>query len=201
MQTVTARPRCVLVASTTINWEAIDSVMEERGLEWKLGSEDGNISDQAALAELAGRGCYNSFVGPNGAKMGRRVTADYIRHLIEVGHGSVLEHATMTFQIWGNSRGFTHELVRHRVGTAFSQASTRFRDESKFGRVIVPALLRNDPESIEIMERHAKACQQAYDALLARAEVVLFDQGVDLDSTSRRKTARGAARAALPIGL
>lgn len=36
----------------------------------------------------------------------------YIGHLLEVGHGSVLEHAVFNLVITGVSRSFTHEMVR-----------------------------------------------------------------------------------------
>lgn len=39
---------------------------------------------------------------------------------------SVFEHCFLNFQITNCSRIFTHELVRHRVGTAFSQTSGRY---------------------------------------------------------------------------
>src|SRR3712207_7300673 len=41
------------------------------------------------------------------------------------GHGSVLEHASFNFLLYGISRSVTHELVRHRAGAAFSQISDR----------------------------------------------------------------------------
>ncbi len=37
-----------------------------------------------------------------------------------------MEHSTVTFALCNVSRIFTHELVRHRAGTAFSQESQRF---------------------------------------------------------------------------
>jgi thymidylate synthase (FAD) len=43
----------------------------------------------------------------------------YINHIRESRHGSILEHASYTFLFYGVSRSLTHELVRHRVGTAF----------------------------------------------------------------------------------
>ena len=55
----------------------------------------------------------------------------YIGHLLEVGHGSVLEHAVFNLLFTGVSRSLTHELVRHRAGFGFSQLSQRFVDESK----------------------------------------------------------------------
>src|SRR5262249_3114651 len=45
--------------------------------------------------------------------------ADYVGNLINQGHGSVLEHAVWDVLITGVSRSLTHELVRHRAGTAY----------------------------------------------------------------------------------
>ena len=42
----------------------------------------------------------------------------YLDHILEVGHGSVLEHAVWNFVFTGVSRSLTHELVRHRAGWA-----------------------------------------------------------------------------------
>lgn len=195
-------PRVALIAQTRVNWDVMLDMLQERGLEW---SHEGHLrcvvagSDAALLAEYAGRGCYNSFDGPSGAGMGRKTNADYMGHIIETGHGSVLEHATFTFACWGVSRGFTHETVRHRAGTAFSQASTRFRDESKMGTVVVPPLFRDDPEACEAIAQAADASMATYNALRRIGRRTLKDTG--LTRTGKIKTVRGAARAALPIGL
>ena len=53
------------------------------------------------------------------------------------GHESVLEHSCMTVEFNNVSRGFTHELVRHRLAS-FTQESTRYVDESNFYVVIPP---------------------------------------------------------------
>jgi thymidylate synthase (FAD) len=67
-----------------------------------------------------------------------------------MGHGSVFEHASIVFQVAGVSRSLTHELIRHRVGTAYSQESQRYVD-AKDIRFVVPPLLVNayDPEASE----------------------------------------------------
>lgn len=211
--------RVELIARTEIRWDKLQEVLAERGLKWRhdtgegpirggrwLGSprEGGRValvqgSNAALLAEYAGRGCYNSFDGDSGAGMGRKTNREYVEHILEVGHGSVLEHATFTFQVWGNSRGFTHELVRHRVGTAFSQASTRFRNEAEDGRFVIPPLFRGDEEAEAILAQAAANSLDAYDKLRACARRLLKD--VDIDKTAKIKTARGAARSVLPIGL
>jgi thymidylate synthase (FAD) len=64
-----------------------------------------------ALVEFAGRACYQSWSKPNPRTASN---ASYLRHIIDVGHFSVLEHATVSFYISGVSRACTHELMRHR---------------------------------------------------------------------------------------
>jgi thymidylate synthase (FAD) len=84
------------------------------------------------LIELAGRTAYQSRdkITPGSANK-------FIHMLIEKGHESVLEHSAMTVQFDNVSRGFTHELVRHRL-MAITQESTRYVDESDFNVVVPP---------------------------------------------------------------
>ena len=81
----------------------------------------------------AGRTCYKSTSTKEGSD--NRL----IHRIIEMGHHSVLEHASATFRVTGASRSFTHQLVRHRL-CAFSQQSQRYVDEKNFNFV--------EPESI-----------------------------------------------------
>src|SRR2546423_3189437 len=73
---------------------------------WSTDADGGE-----ALAEFAGRACYQSWRKPNPATV---TNAGYLKHILEVGHLSVLEHGTVTFYLSGVSRSFTHELIRHR---------------------------------------------------------------------------------------
>jgi len=45
---------------------------------------------------------------------------------MESGHGSTIEHVNFTFAISGVTRTLSHQLVRHRAGTAFDQQSQRY---------------------------------------------------------------------------
>ena len=49
-----------------------------------------------------------------------------VRKVIESGHGSTIEHVNFTFAISGATRTLSHQLVRHRAGTAFDQQSQRY---------------------------------------------------------------------------
>lgn len=50
--------------------------------------------------------------------------ANILKHCVEMGHESVLEHLSFTFYIEGVSRALTHQLVRHRMAS-YSQQSQR----------------------------------------------------------------------------
>lgn len=81
------------------------------------------------LVEFGGRLCYMSFEKKRPAKEGKTVNQTYLQHIREVKHGSVTEHAVFSFDVRDVSRNCTHELVRHRVGTSFSQLSSRYVDQ------------------------------------------------------------------------
>lgn len=69
-----------------------------------------------------------------------------IRHVLDSGHHSVLEHASFTFFISGVSRALSHQLVRHRIGVSYSQQSQRYcAFENGFNYVIPPSISK-DPE-------------------------------------------------------
>ncbi|MGB9743160.1 MAG: FAD-dependent thymidylate synthase [Minisyncoccales bacterium] len=88
--------------------------------------------DPLQLIELAGRTAYQSR-----AKINNESAAKFVAMLRESGHESVLEHSCLTVEFNNVSRGFTHELVRHRLA-AYNQESTRYVDESNFKVVIPP---------------------------------------------------------------
>ena len=69
--------------------------------------------------EKAGRTCYKSEdrITDESAKA-------FVRKLIERGHESVLEHASITVRFVCD-RGISHEIVRHRIAS-FSQESQRY---------------------------------------------------------------------------
>jgi len=85
-----------------------------------------DLKKQLLVIEMAGRTSYQSQRGEITQESAER----FIRMLIRAGHYSVLEHSVMTVKFFGCSRGFTHELVRHRL-SAFTQESTRYVDYAK----------------------------------------------------------------------
>jgi thymidylate synthase (FAD) len=147
-----------------------------------------------ALVEFAGRACYQSWSKPNPKTA---TNAAYLRHIIDVGHFSVLEHATVSFYITGISRSCTHELIRHRH-FSYSQLSQRYVPEHD-SQVVVPPGIDDDPELQEIFTAAADASRATYTELLARLEAKFMgDEPGERTAVLRRKQARQAARAVLP---
>jgi thymidylate synthase (FAD) len=137
--------------------------------------------------------------------------AAYIKHILEAGHGSVLEHAVWNFIITGVSRSLTHELVRHRAGFAYSQLSQRYVDESEGEYVLPPDLLEGYTLSLNAdftkhchwaAERYRSwylsvlTSHHAYVDLVEEFTEKAFKSG--LTGTEARKYARQAARSVLP---
>lgn len=148
-----------------------------------------DVSSSDELAEFAGRNCYRSFDRPNPKT---RENKDYLAHILEVGHESVLEHASATFYIEA-SRSVLTELERHRH-LSFSVVSQRYVDPTELGYHWPPALMGLDPESEEY--------EEARDILLDAETAAnnLYDDlyGVLTKAGLPRKKAREAARAVLP---
>jgi len=143
-----------------------------------------------ALVEFAGRACYQSWSKPNPRTA---TNADYLRHIIDVGHFSVLEHATVSCYITGVSRSCTHELIRHRH-FSYSQLSQRYVPEDD-SQVVLPPGMEEDQELQELFAAAADASRATYTDLLARLEAKFADQP---NAAIRRKQARQAARTVLP---
>lgn len=117
-------PRTYLLAATQLESEFSDFLADVGAPDWTTDAQ----SESEVLIEAAGRLCYKSFavgLNPNVTRV-REGNHNYIGNILSSKHGSVLEHATASFALMGVSRIVTHELVRHRVGTGYSQESLRF---------------------------------------------------------------------------
>ena len=162
------------------------------GVPWSTDADGG-----PALVEFAGRACYQSWSKPNPRTA---TNAGYLRHIIDVGHFSVLEHATVSFYITGVSRSCTHELIRHRH-FSYSQLSQRYVPEHD-SQVVLPPGMEDDQELHEIFTAAADASRSTYAELLARLEAKFTgDEPGDRLGAIRRKQARQAARAVLPTRI
>jgi len=122
-------PQVVKIAETSLDPDGVRQMADFYGAQdWLKKSRKIQPNDSEFLIELSGRACYKSFgpgLNPNVKKV-RDNPRDYITNVLEKADGSILEHASVTFAFLNVSRIFTHELVRHRAGTAISQESLRY---------------------------------------------------------------------------
>ena len=109
--------------------------------------------------------CYSS---ANIEELKDKVTPEdaerFLNMILEIGHGSILEHSSITFGIEGISRSLSHQLVRHRIGCSFSQKSQRYVNETDFN-FIVPNPIKNNPIAYESFLDYMKVSQDAYEKL------------------------------------
>ena len=204
-------PTVYLLGRQTIDRPEGARFLADHGfIEWRTDSP----TDAETLVEVAARTCYQSF-------RGGRPHAEHLRHLLEVGHGSTVEHAVWNLLITGVSRSLTHELVRHRAGMSFSQLSQRYVDES-VAEYVEPAAIAADPELHALWLEAVGHAHAAYVALANRLlaaelgarlsapvqvvggqvfDLATYGRVTDLPAdlmTACRKAARQAARSILP---
>jgi thymidylate synthase (FAD) len=193
---ILTEPTVYLLGKQTVNDEAVNQFLSDHGVSWESDSE---VAAEV-LTETAGRVCYMSFAKPRPGG-----NAAYLGHIKEVGHGSVLEHAVWNLLVTGISRSCSHELVRHRAGWGYSQLSQRYVDES-VAEYVEPDIIANDPELHALWLDAVGRAHAAYVKLVEKLNAKLADAQTataamlppDADKTTRRKTARQAARSVLP---
>src|ERR1700744_1607100 len=159
--------------------------MPPADIPWETDADGGQ-----ALAEFAGRACYQSWTKPNPSTA---TNAGYLNHILEVGHLSVLEHGQVTFYFTGISRSLTQELIRNR-NFSYSQLSQRYVPE-RDAAMVEPDVIADDPELHAKFVEATEATVRAYTELLEGLEKSFADVE---HPTLRRKQARQAARAILP---
>jgi len=86
--------------------------------------------------------------------------------IMELGHFSVLEHASFTFGIEGVSRSCSHQLVRHRIAS-FSQQSQRYVSHDQPFSVVTPATISERPELLARFDAHMQETHEFYSDLLS----------------------------------
>lgn len=124
-------------------------------------------SDNELLIEVAGRTCYKSFSKELNANL-TRVRDDHVEYLgniLKSRHGSVLEHSVTSVGLVNVSRIFTHELVRHRAGNAFSQESMRFVRLDDIG-MYIPSCIQEHELALREFEEAVYNAERSYNRLV-----------------------------------
>ena len=191
-------PSVHLIARPSIDLEAMRAYLQDVGgaawLERRESEGDGAPNPAQLLVEFCGRVCYRSWepgLNPNVTRV-RHDQREYLGNLLGSLHGSVLEHASYTFAFRNVSRVFTHELVRHRAGSAFSQESLRYVRLTDLGFRVPDALEPIRDQVVSLVERLEEFQVTAAEALGLDEEGVPF---------AVKKEVTSALRRLAPIGL
>lgn len=124
-------PKVYLLGYTTCHDEGLVQYLHETDqseflLDWDDAKARG-ISEGEALCSFYAKLCYASLTDKKNKNISKtRSIEANLKATFDSGHGSVFEHCYLNFVVTNCSRVFTHELVRHRAGTAFSQTSGRY---------------------------------------------------------------------------
>jgi thymidylate synthase (FAD) len=191
-------PSVHLIARPSIDVDGMRAYLEDVGgaswLDMRLEEAQGAPNGGELLVEFGGRACYRSWepgLNPNVTRV-RTDRREYLENILRSAHGSVLEHASYSFALRNVSRVFTHELVRHRAGSAFSQESLRYVRLTDIGFRVPPALEPLRGQVLAIVEQLEEFQRDAAAAL------ALDDDGVPFHV---KKEATSALRRLAPIGL
>jgi thymidylate synthase (FAD) len=191
-------PKVFLIARPSIDVEGMRGYLRDVGgeswLERRLDESGGAPNGGELVVEFGGRACYRSWepgLNPNVTKV-RIDQREYFANILRSAHGSVLEHANWSFALRNVSRVFTHELVRHRAGSAFSQESLRYVRLADIGFRVPPALEPMRDQVLSIVEQLEELQVSAASAL------GIDEQGVPFHV---KKEVTSALRRLAPIGL
>jgi thymidylate synthase (FAD) len=191
-------PSVFLIARPSVDLDGMRAYLEDVGgrswLDGRVAGSNGPPNPGELIVEFAGRACYRSWepgLNPNVSKI-RTDQREYFANILRSGHGSVLEHANYSLALRNCSRVFTHELIRHRAGSAFSQESLRYVRLADIGFRVPPALEPLREQVLSIVEQ-----LEEFQASAA-AELGIEEEGVPFHV---KKEVTSAMRRLAPIGL
>ena len=191
-------PTVFLIARPSLDVTGLRGYLDDVGgaswLDRRLEESGGEPNAGELLVEFGGRACYRSWepgLNPNVTRT-RTDQKEYFANILRSAHGSVMEHANYSFALRNVSRVFTHELVRHRAGSAFSQESLRYVRLTDIGFRVPPALEPVRDQVLSIVEQLEEFQVSAADTLGIDEEGLPFHVKKEITSALRRLA---------PIGL
>jgi thymidylate synthase (FAD) len=191
-------PQVFLIARPSVAVDGMRGYLAEVGgeswLERRLEESGGDPNAGEMIVEFGGRACYRSWepgLNPNVTKV-RTDQREYFANILRSAHGSVLEHANYSFALRNVSRVLTHELVRHRAGSAFSQESLRYVRLTDIGFRVPRALEPLRERVLSIVEQLEEFQRDA------AGELGIEEDGVPFHV---KKEVTSALRRLAPIGL
>jgi thymidylate synthase (FAD) len=189
------KPKVYLVGYTTVNQAGLLEYLAETD-QLEFQNEITEALDQGLdlgeiLCSFYAKACYASLTTKKNKNITKtRAIYDNIVGILDSGHGSVTEHCSLNFMITNCSRVFTHELVRHRVGSAFSQTSGRYVRTDELNVVIDP-ILEPAYDLVEEARLYLEGWYKRLEQRLKIDEVKDFTTKKKLTSAMRRMLPNG----------
>ena len=163
-----------VLAKTVVDREEVRAWLDEMGAdEFEIPGEE-IVSDPALLVALAAKQCYMAFqpgLNPNVNKV-REDMVEYLDNVLKQRHGSVLEHAVLTFGINGCSRVFTGEMNRHRAGVGISERSMRYVRYTNI-KFWMPECFRGNDEDTHDVQKKKLASREILTAQFENQEAMM----------------------------
>ncbi|MTI80716.1 MAG: FAD-dependent thymidylate synthase [Firmicutes bacterium] len=127
------------------------------------------------LVAMSARLCYSpSSIEEISEGVSRKDQAGFINKIMDMGHLTVLEHASFTFGIEGVSRSLLAQITRHRIAS-FSVQSQRYVGETKsqnqgdtFGYVVPKKVKLLGEDAVEDFCNQMSQMQKWYDQWVER---------------------------------
>lgn len=179
--------RVTPIAHTLIDWDAVRSVIPGTRFAHEAPAEFDAVTDLDHLGEFAGRGCYKAW---DRKRPETATTEGYLSNILDQGHFSVLEHASVTFYVQDVSRSLLIELERHGFVSLSVESQRYVNQSSSHPNPVIPPAFAASPASgpyADLMTHYANSLSYYEDAVK-----YLIDQGYG------PKQAREAARSFLP---
>lgn len=112
---------------------------------------------------LGARLCYSKAnIDDLTEKISSRDQSAFVEKLLDMGHESVLEHATFTFGIEGVSRVLLAQLTRHRIASFSVQSQRYVSYENGFGYIIPPKIEQLGEEAVAKYRQQMETIQSWY---------------------------------------
>ena len=120
------------------------------------------LSPEETVA-LAAKLCYSrSTISDLNEKISSKDQSDFIGKLMDMGHESVLEHASFTFGVEGVSRVLLAQLTRHRIASFSVQSQRYVSYENGFGYIIPDSIAALGEEYAQRFHEQMKTIESWY---------------------------------------
>lgn len=123
-----------------------------------------HTADMQELVALGARLCYSrADVDTLKRRIEEKDQTAFIKKLMDMGHDSVMEHASFTFAVEGVSRILLAQLTRHRIASFSVQSQRYVSYAGGFSYILPPRIEALGEEAVKEYERQMALMQQWYE--------------------------------------